>query len=39
VLARTAAENENPHWLSELGRTTISLTLTGFAPRIRRCVC
>jgi hypothetical protein len=31
VLARTAAENENPHWLSELGRKTISLTLRGFA--------
>src|SRR5207247_10077492 len=38
VLARAAAENENPHELSRLWLGSISLTSTGFAPRIRRCV-
>jgi hypothetical protein len=46
VLARAAADDENPHVRNELGRATdvhadcvptgtISLTLTGIAPRIR----
>jgi len=39
VLARAAAENKNPHRVSKLRLGSISLTLTGFAPRIRRCVC
>src|SRR5262249_51400002 len=39
VLARAAAENENPHGMNELAWGTISLTSTGFAPRIRRYVC
>jgi hypothetical protein len=39
VLARATAENENPHGMSQLRLGSISLTLTCFAPRIRRCVC
>ena len=49
VLARAAAEDENLHYLNDLWRVpalhtsegrqgTISLTLTVFAPRIRRYV-